>query len=134
MRPGVQRLAFMLKTKMFQVRGHSDSAYSLFDMHDLDPQYACVWSDVAGLVAKMRDEWNMLSICDIVLNHAANNSVWVREHPECTYNLSNCPHLRPAFLLDRMFYYCTVDIDDGKWVDRGVPKGKVVDEMQHSLV
>lgn len=92
-------------------------------MHDLDPQYKCVWSDVAGLVSKMRDEWNMLSICDIVLNHAANNSVWVREHPECTFNLSNSPHLRPAFLLDRMFYYCSVDIDNGMWADRGVPKG-----------
>lgn len=70
---------------VFQVRGHSDSAYSLYDMQDLDPQYDCTWSDVSGLVTKMRDEWKVMSICDIVLNHAANNSDWVREHPECTY-------------------------------------------------
>jgi hypothetical protein len=35
----------------------------------------------------------------------------------------NCPHLRPAFLLDRVFYYCTVDIEEGRWVEEGIPKG-----------
>ena len=43
-------------------------------MQELDPQYACTWDDVEGLVTKMRKEWKVLSICDIVLNHASNGS------------------------------------------------------------
>ena len=70
----------------------------------------------------MRDDWGILSICDIVLNHAANESKWLKDHPEATYNLANCPHLRPAFILDQMLARVSLDIQNGKWVKKGVPK------------
>lgn len=38
---------------------------------------------------------------DIVLNHAARNSEWVADHPEVTYNLTNCPWLNAAHYLDQ---------------------------------
>ncbi len=60
--------------------------------------------ELDAVVKKMRDEWNVLSICDIVLNHTANESDWIRAHPECSYNVNNSKHLRPAFLLDRVLY------------------------------
>ncbi len=44
---------------------------------------------------------------------------------DVTYNCLNCPHLRPAFLLDRVLARLSADIEDGKWVDRGLPKGEV---------
>ena len=59
------------------------------------------------LVRLMNDDWEMLSISDIVLNHTANESLWIRDHPECTYNCFNTPNLRPAFLLDQMFFKVT---------------------------
>jgi len=42
----------------------------------------------------------MLSIVDIVLNHTANNSEWIVEHPEAAYNTDDCPHLWSAWELD----------------------------------
>ena len=73
----------------------------------------------------MRTDWNMLSICDIVLNHTANETAWVTEHPEATYNLVNCPYMRSAFLLERVIKRLSIDIGTGVWVEKGIPKGEV---------
>ena len=42
----------------------------------------------------------MLSIVDIVLNHTANNSDWIQDHPEACYNTDQVPRLWPAWLVD----------------------------------
>ncbi|KAH9644774.1 hypothetical protein HF086_016268 [Spodoptera exigua] len=64
----------------------------------------------------------MLSICDVVLNHTANETPWLGEHPEATYNCSNCPHLRPAALLDALLARLTADVARGDLEARGVPR------------
>ena len=75
-------------------------------------------------MSSVRDEWGLISICDIVLNHTANETPWLAEHPEATYNLVNSPHLRPAFILDRVVKRLARDIGEGVWVDREIPKVK----------
>ena len=62
------------------------------------------------LICKIGIDMNMFSICDIVLNHIAKESAWIKEHPDCSYNCHNSPHLRPAFLLDRMIYQVHISL------------------------
>ena len=76
------------------------------------------FEDVKNLVDKLEKEWNMLTVQDVVWNHAAKNAPWLlvffltrlellfslQEHPECAYNCFNSPHLRPAYVVDR--YVC----------------------------
>lgn len=64
----------------------------------------------------------MLSICDIVLNHTANESLWIRDHPETTYNCKNCPYLRPSYLLDAALHQFSIDVKNGLYELKGVPK------------
>ena len=70
----------------------------------LSRRYKTNWKQMIDFVIKIEKDLNMNSICDIVLNHTAKESLWIKEHPDCSYNCHNSPHLRPAFLLDRMIY------------------------------
>ena len=120
----------MIHFTPIQALGLSKSAYSLADQLSLNssfstPEAEASFDDVEELVESMRREWGVLSICDVVLNHTANNSSWLTDHPDATYNLSNCPHLRPAFLLDRCIKRLAREIGEGRWVAEGIPKGKV---------
>ena len=120
----------MLHFTPIQKLGHSNSAYSLCDQHKLNTTFSgpgaeASYNDVRRIIESVRSEWGMVSICDIVLNHTANETAWLADHPEATYNLTNSPHLRPAFLLDRCVKRLARDIGEGVWVDRGLPRGEV---------
>ena len=56
----------------------------------------------------------MLSIVDIVLNHTANDSKWIIEHPEATYNTDDCPHLWSAWIFDKAIQDFSLEYAAGK--------------------
>lgn len=86
----------------------------------IDLNVDCKLEDVANVINWIRDEHGVLSLTDIVLNHTANESSWLKEHPESAYNCCNSPWLRPAFMLDLLLWHLTLDIENGRWVEQGV--------------
>lgn len=91
----------MIHFTPLQVRGASNSPYSLYDQLGWDP--ACFpegEKDVQKLVDSLERNHGLLSLSDIVLNHTAHNSAWLLEHPEAGYNLTTAPWLESAYLLD----------------------------------
>lgn len=61
-----------------------------------------------------------LRVCFPAFSPAAN-SAWIREHPECGYNLVNSPHLKPAWVLDRAIWHLTTRVAEGRYKDKGLP-------------
>ncbi|XP_060940670.1 glycogen debranching enzyme [Limanda limanda] len=115
----------MIHLTPLQTLGESRSCYSLADQLSFSPEFSpegqsYTWADVGALVEKIRTEWNMLCITDVVYNHTAANSVWIRDHPECGYNLVNSPHLRPAWVLDRAIWHLTTRVAEGCYKAKGL--------------
>ncbi|XP_030883464.1 glycogen debranching enzyme [Leptonychotes weddellii] len=116
----------MIHFTPLQTLGLSRSCYSLADQLELNPDFSrpnkkYTWNDVGQLVEKLKKEWNILCITDVVYNHTAANSRWIQEHPESAYNLVNSPHLKPAWVLDRALWHLSCDVAEGKYKEKGVP-------------
>lgn len=84
-----------------QQRGESNSPYSLYDQLAFDPEiFPNGESDVTKMIETLEEKHQMLGLTDIVLNHTANNSQWLEEHPEAGYNVETAPWLESALELD----------------------------------
>ncbi|KAF5006380.1 hypothetical protein FDECE_7254 [Fusarium decemcellulare] len=91
----------MIHFTPLQVRGESNSPYSLYDQLGWDPAcFPAGEEDVKKMVESLEQNHSLLSLTDIVLNHTANNTKWLEEHPEAGYNLSTAPWLESAYQLD----------------------------------
>lgn len=96
-----QRNYNMVHLTPLMKRGASNSPYSIFDQLRFDPDlFPNGEEDVARLVSRMEDEYNLLSLTDVVWNHTASDSKWLEEHPEAGYNVETAPWLESALELD----------------------------------
>lgn len=84
----------MLHYTPLQERGESDSPYSIRNQLSYDPSlFGKDLSPDAGkkrveeILKIARDEYGLLSLTDVVLNHTANDSPWLVEHPEAGTSL-----------------------------------------------
>lgn len=84
-----------------QMRGDSNSPYSIYDQLTFDKDiFPNGEQDIANLTGRMESEYGLLSMTDVVLNHTANNSKWLEEHPDAGYNINTAPWLEAAYVLD----------------------------------
>lgn len=115
----------MIHFTPLQELGVSNSSYSIRDQLKVNPIFGkdkeITFEEVEGFTRWMCKEWKILTASDLVFNHTSKCSSWLREHPECAYNLENSPHLKPAFILDRIFHYFSMEVCKGEWVNKGVP-------------
>ncbi|CAB3994720.1 Glycogen debranching enzyme, partial [Paramuricea clavata] len=116
----------MIHLTPVQELGGSNSAYSLHDQLKLsssfdesDKKYE--FDDLKKMMEKLHRQWKMFFICDIVLNHTANCTPWLKDHPESAYNLANSPHLRPAYVIDDALWKFSSDIARGAYDSEGIP-------------
>ena len=83
----------MIHYPPLQERGESDSPYSIRNQLVYDPSMFSEADKAAlkvdGGKAKVeemlriaREEYGLLSLTDVVLNHTANDSPWLADHPE----------------------------------------------------
>lgn len=92
-----------------QSRGSSGSPYSIYDQMTIDNALLKDGRDsdndggvkqITEVLKLGKEKYGLGSLTDVVLNHTANNSPWLQEHPESGFSPANSPHLTPAWELD----------------------------------
>ncbi|OBA23430.1 glycogen debranching enzyme [Metschnikowia bicuspidata var. bicuspidata NRRL YB-4993] len=111
-----------------QQRGSSNSPYSIFDQLKFDPSLFKSNDQAAEFISGLMNKHSLLSLTDVVWNHTANNSDWIRQHPDIGYNLETAPHLRPAIELDE-----ALSKFSDRFADLGLPT-EIKSERDLSLV
>ncbi|KAG2011571.1 glycogen debranching enzyme [Coprinopsis cinerea AmutBmut pab1-1] len=99
----------MLHYPPLQERGESNSPYSIRNQLGYDKDLfgngapkdgKSAQHEVEKILKLAREEYGLLSLTDVVLNHTANDTPWLSEHPEAGFSPANTPHLTPALELD----------------------------------
>lgn len=79
----------MIHYTPLQQRGESNSPYSIYEQNEFSEDLfegkksrKEKESEMRSMLGRIKEEWGMLGMIDVVLNHTANNSKWLEEHPE----------------------------------------------------
>ncbi|GAA5998308.1 hypothetical protein JCM5350_002093 [Sporobolomyces pararoseus] len=136
----------MIHYTPLQQRGESNSPYSIYEQLEFSDD---LFEDkVKGnqkektkkmqeMLKNIREEWGMLGMIDVVLNHTAHNSKWLEEHPEAGYSVASSPHLAGALELDDAFLKLS-----GSLASLGLPTtltstsdlDKIMDHIENTLL
>lgn len=91
----------MIHFTPLQQRGLSNSPYSIFDQLTFDPEIFESTDSAIDFIHKLMKKYHLLSLTDVVWNHTADNSEWIREFPDVGYNQETAPHLIAAMELEK---------------------------------
>ena len=91
----------MIHFTPLQERGVSDSPYSIYDQLRFDPNLFSSNEKAIDFISSTLKKNNLLALTDVVWNHTADNSEWLRESPDAGYNAETAPHLTAAIELDK---------------------------------
>ncbi|GAA6064028.1 hypothetical protein JCM10212_004260 [Sporobolomyces blumeae] len=136
----------MIHYTPLQQRGASNSPYSIYEQLEFSDD---LFDDkVKGnqkektkkmqeILKRIREEWGLLGMIDVVLNHTAHNSKWLEEHPESGYSVASSPHLAGAVELDDAFIKLS-----GSLASLGLPTSlesasdlsKIMDHIENTLL
>lgn len=110
----------MIHFTPLQRRGHSNSPYSIYNHHEIDPgifSSSTLQDDrltrLQETIKWMENELGLLSMIDVVWNHTACDSPWLADHPEAGYTLENSPHLKIAYELDESILRFSASMQEG---------------------
>ncbi|KAJ2720775.1 bifunctional 4-alpha-glucanotransferase/amylo-alpha-1,6-glucosidase [Coemansia sp. Benny D115] len=129
----------MLHFIPMQQRGGSDSPYSLYsqleisdDLFDSGESSELKYQRLRETLLEMTHKHKLLGVTDMVWNHTAYNSDWLRDHPEAGFNLENSPHLRSAYELDAALVQFSQDLPRFGF-DRMVQTSEQVDRLMDGV-
>ena len=78
--------------------GRSNSAYSLADQLTFDKRFEIENEEaLRNTLQTIERQSGVIAMVDVVLNHTADNTEWLKEHPDAVYNTDNSPHLVKSF-------------------------------------
>ena len=110
----------MIHIPPFQELG-GKSQYSIKDQlavsHELFPEGFPAekrWPALKEAIQNVEKQLNVSFMSDIVLNHTSPNSEWIKEKPECGYNVENTPHFAAALFVDQLLQKISLEIAQGK--------------------
>lgn len=106
----------MIHFPPLQERGLSDLPYSIYDQLRFDPNLFLSNEKAVLFISDTLRTNGLLAMTDVVWNHTADNSAWLREFPDAGYNAETAPHLRSAIELDEAL----LDFSD-RMADLGLP-------------
>jgi glycogen debranching enzyme len=111
-----------------QSLGRSESLYCIRDNNEInDDFFKTKLSNEQKLkmihtkICEFREKYGIASMVDIVLNHTASNSEWLRENPQSGFNLENSPHLCCAYEIDKLLLNYSYRFADRKVTARCAP-------------
>ncbi|KAI5124195.1 hypothetical protein M0805_005046 [Coniferiporia weirii] len=131
----------MLHYTPLQQRGESQSPYSLsdfltYDRELFEPGWKGSKEDEIALIYDTlkiaKEEYGLFSLTDVVLNHTANNSEWLLDHPEAGFSPFNTPHLTPAHELDTAMLDFSASLTE-KRLPAKISSGEDVDVLMNAF-
>ncbi|CBZ54178.1 putative glycogen debranching enzyme [Neospora caninum Liverpool] len=86
--------------------------------------------ELRAIIHMMETDLGLLSTIDLVLNHTASNSPWLRDHPDSGYSPTNSPWLCSAYELDWKIQEFSQRVVRGEFRDKYGATKDINDEGQ----